>query len=151
MQSVGEHFGGKNDALFEHAGRLRLVGVNRPYKVKTRQILHCQVAHLPFENPKLPDVQLAQLWHKVDVRAPAYRMSHQMPAMEVRTGRKRVTRHAASVSPVFRENRHAIGHNRPLQIDIEEVSERSARFIQIDRNQIRPGILETVVIAPERD
>jgi hypothetical protein len=148
---VNERTGGKDDALLERRGHLRLVGIDRPDKIEAVEILLCQIAHPPFENAKLPDVQPAQLGHKVDIRPSAYRVGHQMPAMEFRPGRIRMPCHAAGVTLVFGEDRHAIGHNRSLQIDIEEIGDRRARVVQIDLNQLRSVVLGIVVIAPERN
>src|ERR1700733_2402541 len=87
MQRVEERLRGKNGALLEHAGNLRFVVVNRPDKIEAVGIPLCQIPHPSFENPKPPNVQFAELGHKVDIHPATDGMSYKMPAMECRVGR----------------------------------------------------------------
>ena len=151
MECVDERACRKDDALLEHSRLLGVVSVNGADKVEATHISLCQIAHFPLENPKLSDVQLAQLGHEVDIHAAAEGVGHQMTAMVLRPGGIGMPCHATDVSRAFREDGNAIGHYRALEMDVEEVSERSTRVVQVDRNQFGVRAGGRVVVAPKRN
>src|ERR1035437_5464714 len=131
MQGVDQTFWRQDDTLLKLLGHWCLVVVNWADEIETRQILLCLVANSTLQHSKLADIQLSQLWDKVNICTAAYRMSHQVPAMEPGSIRKWMPCHPCSIATVFRKNRHAEGNNRTHAINIEEIGEGGSRFGQV--------------------
>ena len=136
MERVGERLGGNDNALLEHGRSLRVAGVDGADEIEGFDIHRCQGTHLLFKNAELPDVQLAELGHEVDIGSSANGMSDEMAAMEVGSCGIWVPCHAARITRVFAEDGLPIGHNCSLQIDVEDVGEHRVRALHIDGEQL---------------